>query len=463
MGRVEANLLVVVAGVCLAGGTIPRAFAQAKATEEKAAMKEQVVMKLRDGSLLARAKAATGPRYYLCPDDKHVFLADPEGDVACPKCGSASCVRVVDEIDRMMSLSWNFVESMRVKGKPYGYIKWSRSAYDEHNFFASYDAMCGLYKLLRLGYESPITKEQFVEWGNTIHSWIDPGTGVVEDRLLLKRVGRTSGMTLYTHRAAGMIKAIPPLAGWTFSPNPGGPKPIKLGSSMQYSGGSSEPPFRDVESARQWIESTREMNSYGFGSKVAHTLLDYDGYLKDNNQKDNGVIEFFHRWLDEHQDPNTGFWGSDKWPLHLGSAGYFKLVSHGGTYRRYGWQPRYRDKVIDTCLRIQDEHGRFGSTDACINWDALKNLRVVSKEIDYYRWQDVRLAAARSVLTIDACWKEDECGFSNSPTASCTGHCGMKLAPSRNEADMHAFTIWTSIPDDILLILLDPGIVQGQE
>ena len=462
MRPIGLAFLAIAGASCLGGSAARPASGTEERKEKKPVAKQEIVLKLRGGSLVARANAVTGPQYYLCPKDENVFLADSRGKVACPKCGSRECLRVVDEIDRMMSRSWNFVASMRVKDKPYGYIKWSRSAYDEHNFFASYDAMCGLYKLLRLGYEPPITKEQFVEWGNTIHSWVAPGTGVVEDRLLLKRVGRTSGMTLYTHRAAGMIKAIPRLAGWRFSPNPGGPTPIKLGSSMKYSGGSPEPPFRDVESARRWVESIRDMNSYGFGSKVAHTLEDYDGFLKDNNREDDGVIEFFHKWLDEHQDPKTGFWGSDKWPLHLGSAGYFKLVSHGGTYRRYGWKPRYRDKVVDTCLSIQDERGRFGSADACINWDALKNLRVVSKEIGYYRWADVRQAAARSVFTIRACWKEDECGFSASPNASCTGHCGMKLAPSRNEADMHAFTIWTSIPEDVLLILLDAGGAKGQ-
>jgi hypothetical protein len=459
MRGIALSLLAIVAVTWLVGGIARTGLAE----EKEPVVRQQIVMKLRDGSLLARAKAATGPQYYLCPKDEAVFLADSRREVVCPKCGSTQCVRVVDEIDRMMSRSWNFVESMRVRDKPYGYIKWSRSAYDDHNFFASYDAMCSLYKLLDLGYEPPITKEQFVEWCDTFHSWIDPKTGIVEDRLLLKRVGRTSGMFLYTCRAAGMIQTIPRLAGWKFATNPGGPRAIKMATSRTYSSRSSKPPFWNVETARKWIERVRHTNSYSFGSAVAHALEDYDGFLKDNNREDNGVIEFFHKWLDEHQDPKTGFWGSDKWPLHLGSAGYFKLVSHGGTYRRYGWKPRYRDKVIDSCLSIQDERGRFGSAGACINWDALKNLRVVAKEIGYYRWDDVRLAAARSVLTIRACWKADECGFSASPRTSCTGHCGMKLAPSRNEADMHALTIWTSIPKDILLILLDAGAREGTE
>ena len=415
-------------------------------------------MTLKDGSPMARAKAATGPQFYLCLKDQAVFVADSGGKAICPKCGSRDCVRVVDELDRMMSRAWNFVEGMRIKDKPYGYIKWSRSAYDEHNFFASYDAMCGLYKLLSLGYEPPISKAQFLEWCDAFHSWIDPKTGVVEDELLLKRVGRSKdyayGMCLYTGRAGGMIKALPRLAGWRFSPNPGGPKAINVPKETREKEGHL-PLFQDVESARKWVESIQDTSPYGFCSSVGHALLKYDTYLRENHRKDNGVIEFFHKWLDEHQDPETGFWGSRKWPLHLGSAGYFKMVSHGGTYRRYGWQPRYRDKVIDSCLRMQDEHGRFEIADACINWDALYNLRVVSKEIGYYRWDEIRLAAARSVLTVRACWKEDERGFSTSPTASCTGHCNMRLAPSCNEADMHALTIWTSIPEDILLILLD--------
>jgi len=48
MGRVEANLLVIVTGGCLAGSTIPRASAQAKATEEKAAILEDILLILLD-------------------------------------------------------------------------------------------------------------------------------------------------------------------------------------------------------------------------------------------------------------------------------------------------------------------------------------------------------------------------------------------------------------------------------
>ena len=99
------------------------------------------------------------------------------------------------------------------------------------------------------------------------------------------------------------------------------------------------PVFENLEAARKWIEKIKDMNSYSFGSTVAHTLQKYDTFLKENDREDNGVVEFFH-------------------------------------------------------------------------------------------WDEIRLAAARSTLIVRACWKEDECGFSTSPNASCTGHCNMKIAPT---------------------------------
>ena len=136
-----------------------------------------------------QAKGESQTLFRICDTCDDVFYGE---DTTCPQCVRKQCPGVLEEMHRLMCRLWSFAEAMRVQDRPYGYFRWSRSAYDEYNTMASYMALLGYNTLSRLGYRPPLSQDQLEEWRETVESWFSPETGLIEDPLPVKRLGTSS-------------------------------------------------------------------------------------------------------------------------------------------------------------------------------------------------------------------------------------------------------------------------------
>ncbi|MCK4245421.1 MAG: FAD-binding oxidoreductase [Candidatus Omnitrophica bacterium] len=381
--------------------------------------------------------------YRICPECNRVFVDNEE--TACPYCDKKNCPNVIDEMEYMEKRVWTFTESMRVKDKPYGYFRWSKSAFDEYNVLASCFALWGYNQLKSFGYQVPVSKKELAEWNETIHSWFNPKTHMLEDELLLKRIGRTKGYVnaLYAYTTRVVIYKNTKCAGIR-------PLPVSVKEEKK------RDVFSTIESTRKWLKENRRKNNRLYPCSIlAQNLHRHLRTLKAMERRDDGVKDFVHKWLDNRQDKKTGYWLiPGELPSSSAAIDCFKLLIH--LYMPLEWDVYYKEKIIDTTLALQTEAGDFSAEDPCTNFDSLYILYALTRQTDYRR-SDIHLAAARSVIEMKRHWHEDECGFSFYRNSCLTGLSVLgeaKLAPARDEADIYSLVHWLQIPIYVQAILL---------
>ena len=363
--------------------------------------------------------------FRICDSCQDVFAGE---DSTCPGCGQEQCPVVLEEMDRLLSGLWDYAEAMRLQDHPYGYFRWSHSAYDEYSTMASYMALYGYNTLSNLGYRPPLSRDQLEEWRETVESWFDPETGLIVDSLPVNRLG-TSGeyeslFFTYTQRWLTRLRDAGVQGRFVV------PERVIREHDV----------FADVNQARAWLESKKdEPNPWGWGARAGHHLRLHQNLLTEQGKED-GVLNFVHKWLDEHQNPQTGLWGPPDTPLHDAVAGYYKIVRN--MYLPFGWTLHHIERAIDSALRLQDSSGSFGPG-PCENFDALYLLYVLKRETDY-RSADINRAAALNALEVRRYWHQDENGFSEGQECALTGlGGGPPLTPDgSNEADMYALAHW---------------------
>lgn len=89
-------------------------------------------------------------------------------------------------------------------------------------------------------------------------------------------------------------------------------------------------------------------------------------------------------WVDAHQSPQTGLWeGPHPVSLTNAMAATFHFTFFYGYRRR---RLRYADRIIDSCLALQESHGLFSGADVghtCLDYDALDLMAKASVTTDH--------------------------------------------------------------------------------
>ena len=119
-------------------------------------------------------------------------------------------------------------------------------------------------------------------------------------------------------------------------------------------------------------------------------------------------------WLDAHQSPQTGLWqGEHEVSLTNAMAATFHFTFY------YGYRDRplqYVERIIDSCLELQQLHGLFSGNNAigqtCLDYDALDLLAKATLTTDY-RSKDVEQAMARAYSALLELYNPSDGGFAN--------------------------------------------------
>ena len=110
------------------------------------------------------------------------------------------------------------------------------------------------------------------------------------------------------------------------------------------------------------------------------------------------------QWLDDHQDPTTGFWGNPSFgglirTLHQMAAAYHHYVF----YYAIGQSVRFSERIIDHTLALQQPDDLFNPVQMgggpCEDLDAIDILANMYHQTDY-RHKDIESALKRALLAL---------------------------------------------------------------
>lgn len=154
-------------------------------------------------------------------------------------------------------------------------------------------------------------------------------------------------------------------------------------------------PFVNVEYTREWL-TTRDMRAAWRESNTIMSLLAglHFNWITSGDRAWLETYDWILGWLDEEQDPGTGFWGPNRGSgLINGMAATYHFLMF---FYAVGREVRYADRIIDSTLKLQLQEGHFAPVggSSCIDLDGIDILVSLSWITDY-RLEDVRSASVR--------------------------------------------------------------------
>lgn len=148
-----------------------------------------------------------------------------------------------------------------------------------------------------------------------------------------------------------------------------------------------------------WLNSLDWHNSWNSGNKAMFMgiFLIYDG-IQGGAPMSLQALEAWFDWHDQHQNPETGFWGA-------GQRAHY-IDGMGGAYHQYliyNYMKRpinYAERIVDRTLFLQQPDGTYSPFQGgmtCYEMDAVDILVQMYLRNDYRR-EDIRVALRRVLM-----------------------------------------------------------------
>jgi hypothetical protein len=159
--------------------------------------------------------------------------------------------------------------------------------------------------------------------------------------------------------------------------------------------------FRTPGRITEWLENRNWKQDAACVSNEIQSYAVMMQYARDfqNQCWCDDAMDEMYRWLDRHQDPQTGYWGygsQTAWERSQGvQTGYHLWL----LYFYDGRPVQYIEKIIDSCLATQNKLGGFGvslNSSACEDIDSIYPLVRLSF-ITNYREQNIQ-SSLRKVI-----------------------------------------------------------------
>jgi len=233
-----------------------------------------------------------------------------------------------------------------------------------------------------IGSLGDISPEEKDRWASYLRSCQDKASGLFIDPLLKENppaAGVHDEEYLRLQMTYFAVQALDAL----------GVRPLHPLSFLQpfYEEGHLEAWLDGLDWSNPWLESNRVM--FILAGLVARA--DWD--------QDRQAVRLVYRaldWLNRHQDPATGLWGTDRGAATLCAAA---AAYHFIPFYEYARRPiPAMKKIVDSVLSLQQDDGLFGNGrggGACEDEDAIELLAVITRTIRY-RAGDIKKALVRA-------------------------------------------------------------------
>ena len=327
---------------------------------------------------------------------------------------------MIDQAKKLAIDRW--CETIRDVSEPYGRFRFARCAVRPHSLEGS--ALVAQI-LHMLGTLDNRTEDQHKEWADYFLSCQDSATGFFIDPVIRKEDKLDSEVHTWDHfnrhQTSNVARGL-----------------AVLGSAPRF-------PIAEVD----WVGDPGRVIAYleslpwgsepwgGSGSKVGNAAGLYRLNLASRGQDseaDAGLVAIFE-WLEEHQDPATGLWGTDMGADHLRAMCGAFCLAHG-TYLYYNRPYPRIEKMVDTVLQLVQRDQAFcsGNTNGCVEWDALVLLRLGYFNCNH-RHDDIR-AFARTRESLGERFGKPDGGYSFNPGGSLVRHNSMHVTDGQYQSDV---------------------------
>ena len=159
--------------------------------------------------------------------------------------------------------------------------------------------------------------------------------------------------------------------------------------------------WKDAKSLINWLDNLNWENPWNSGNKVMFLAICFSyNYEHFGDDKAREALDVWFDWMDRHQNPETGFWGTSR------DSNYF--VGMGGFYHQFliyeyfDRELHYVERIIDRILTLQQPDGLYfygqgGGT--CEDIDGIAPLVHFYHKYDYRR-NNIKASLKRSLSAI---------------------------------------------------------------
>ena len=155
--------------------------------------------------------------------------------------------------------------------------------------------------------------------------------------------------------------------------------------------------YQDASNIVGWLKKLNWSQPWLISNEIMFIMYFlFDDYERNQSEKSRMALNKIFDCLDRTQDPDTGFWGTNKGAnIFNGMAGAFHF------YLFYFYDLRdikYKEKIIDATLALQNTDGLFnpaGGGGHCDDLDAI-DILVKFSMISSYREADIKKALIRA-------------------------------------------------------------------
>lgn len=313
-------------------------------------------------------RAVRTPQQYI---EKKLLLYRLEGMV-----NSVKYERI--DVNSLRTETLNFVESMRVQGKPTGRYRYSKSQRIPVLYASVYATLTRhLYKDLHT-----LTNGEKEEWISYINAF-QCDDGLFRDPAVSNEIAETEAWWGWEHMTLHVIMALTALGGivardFTFLD-----------------------PLLDLDALVGWLKSRDWGNNACNVSNEVQNIGTVLQYSRDfhNNKRAGCAVDCLLDWLEKAQNAQTGSWiypsdTPENRSLIVQTGYHFWLLFF------YDKRPiRYVERIIDSALATQNKVGGFGvalNSSACEDIDSIDPLVRLSMMTDY-RNDEVKAVLKRTL------------------------------------------------------------------
>ncbi len=178
-------------------------------------------------------------------------------------------------------------------------------------------------------------------------------------------------------------------------------------SAIEALGGKPDYPLRFLDAWKDetpltsWLDNLDWDNPWNSGNKVMFLAICFAyNFEHFGDKKSREALNVWFDWMDRHQNPKTGFWGTSRDSDYFaGMGGFYHQFL---IYEYFDREVQYGEQIVDRMLFLQQQDGLYfpgQGGGSCDDMDAISTLVHFYHKLNYRR-ENIRDSLRRSLSSI---------------------------------------------------------------